>query len=103
MNESPHSEQELLALAQLGRSAEELLAEPFIARWFDDTETAMLAMMRDGTPEEAPHWHRMMDALDKLRGTLDHYLRTGALAAKQLKETNHPLEQLSRFKFRRRA
>lgn len=102
MNESPQTEQELLARAQLGRSAEELLAEPFIDRWFTDTQNALLAMLREGTPEDAAHWHRMMDAVDKLRATLDHYLRTGALATRELQEKMHPLEQLSRFKFRRR-
>ena len=103
MATDPRTEQDLLAQAMVGRSAEELMHEPFIARWFADTEAAMIAMLREGAPEQAPHWHRMLDCLDKLRGTLDHYLRTGALAANELREKAHPLTQISRFKFKRGA
>lgn len=91
----------LLELAHLGRAAEELLREPLIERWFADLNRALLAEMRQGSRDDAAHWHDMMDCVDRLRDVLDTYIKKGELAAKRLRAMQ-PQNAATHF-LRRRA
>lgn len=92
----------LLELAHLGRAAEELLHEPLIERWFADLNRALVAELRQGTREEAAHWHDMLDCVDRLRDVLDIYIRKGEMAAKRLRSTQPEATGFSRFNLTRR-
>ena len=97
------SEQELLAQAQLGRSADELLREPLIERWFQDTQAAVLGMFAEGPREDAGHWHDVLQNMKRLRDTMDVYMRTGAIAAERLRANRSAIERVSQWKWRKRA
>lgn len=93
------TDQQLMKLAYEGRKAQELFEDPHIRQYFRDLEVAIYGMLRAGTPEDAAHWHRMLDCADKLRDVWAEYIRTGAIAVEKLKERQHPLLKLSRFKW----
>lgn len=97
------SDQLLLRYATEGRTAQELYEDPHVRQYFRELEVVIFGMLRAGKPEEAAHWHRMLDCVDKLRDVWFEHVRTGMIAADKLKERQHPLLQLSRWKWKRRA
>jgi hypothetical protein len=95
--------QELLADAAIGRSAEELLAEPLVAQFFDDAVRACQAMMREEPRERAAYWHDMIAALDLWRDVFAAYMTKGAISASMLAGQGSKPVQVSRFKWGKRA
>lgn len=95
--------QELLADAAIGRSAEELLAEPLVARFFDDAVRTCYAMMREEPRERAAYWHDQIAALDRWRDVFAAYMSKGAISESILAGQGDKPVQISRFKWGKRA
>lgn len=99
----PLTEQELLEQVNTGRNAEELMAEPLMARWFHDVDETVVACIREasrmGNDEEFAHWSRMLQAIELHQKALVHYMQTGQVAARTLREPSLVKRQISRFKW----
>lgn len=81
------SDAELLEQVRQGRTADSLLADPTIARYFALVEQVIVAEWRATKTrdvESQAHWRRMLECHERLQQVFVEFIRTGRVAKEKL-------------------